>query len=67
MSTVELSKPFLFQSIQFRQTVQIQTIQFSISIEFVYTQLNVKKLTYLTIQFRVSKVLMSKKVLFQTI
>ena len=33
-------KLFLFQAIQFRQTVLIQPIQFSISIDFVYTQLN---------------------------
>ena len=35
-------KTFLFQAIQFSQTVLIQWIQFSISIDFVYTQLNVK-------------------------
>ena len=32
----------LFQAIQFIQTVLIQLVQFSISIDFVYTQLNVK-------------------------
>ena len=37
-----LLKIFLFQAIQFSQTVLIQPIQFSISIDFVYTQLNVK-------------------------
>ena len=46
MSTFELSKAFLFQVIQFIQTVLIQTIQFSISIDFVYTQLNVKTALY---------------------
>ena len=37
---------FLFQAIQFSQTVLIQTIQFSISIVFVYTQLNVKRVPF---------------------
>ena len=36
----------LFQAIQFIQTVLIQPIQFSISIDFVYTQLNVKTVLY---------------------
>ena len=40
--TVWLSKTFLFQAIQFIQTVLIQFIQFSISIAFLYTQLDVK-------------------------
>ena len=35
-------KTFLFQAIQFIQAVLIQLIQFSISTDFVYTQLNVK-------------------------
>ena len=35
-------KTFLFQAIQFSQTRLIQLIQFSIRIDFVYTQLNVK-------------------------
>ena len=39
-------KAFLFQPIQFSQTVLIQLIQFSISIDFVYTQLNVKTVLY---------------------
>ena len=34
-------KTFLFQPIQFRQTVLIQLIPFSISTDFVYTQLDV--------------------------
>ena len=38
---LRVSKTFLFQAIQFNQTVLIQPIQFSISIDFVYTQLNV--------------------------
>ena len=38
--TVELSKTFLFQAIQFIQTV---IIQFSINIDLVYTQLNAKQ------------------------
>ena len=43
---IELQKSFLFQSIQFIQTVLIQLIQFSISIDFLYTQLNVKTFLY---------------------
>ena len=69
--TAQLSKTFLFQTIQFIQTVLIQLIQFSIS-TFVYTQLNVKAVLYITIQFSVSqfsisRFSMSKTVLFQTI
>ena len=60
-----LSKTFLFQAIQFSQT--IQEIQFSISINFVYTQLNIKRVLFQTIQFSVSTVSMSKTVVFQTI
>ena len=41
MST-EFNKSFLFQAIQFSQVVLIQLIQFRISTDFVYTQLNVK-------------------------
>ena len=37
---------FLFQAIQFSETVLIQAIQFTISIDFVYTQLNVKTVLY---------------------
>ena len=40
--TAYFSKTFLFQAIQFSQTDLIQTINFSISVIFVYTQLNVK-------------------------
>ena len=36
----------LFQTIQLCQTVLIQRIQFSISIDFVYAQLNVKAVLY---------------------
>ena len=45
---------------QFSQAVLIQLIQFSISTDFVYTPLNVKIVLYLTIQFSVSTVSMSK-------
>ena len=55
-------KTFLFQTIHFIQTVLIQRIQLSISIHFVYSQLNIK-----TIQFNLSTVSMSKTVQFQTI
>ena len=37
-----MSKTFLFQAIQFIETVLIQLIQFSISTDFVNTYLNVK-------------------------
>ena len=39
-------KTFLFQNIQFIQAVLIQPIQFSISIDFAYSQLNVKTVLY---------------------
>ena len=39
-------KTFLFQAIMFSQTDLIQTIQFSISIDFIDTQLNVKTVLY---------------------
>ena len=42
VSTVSMSKTFLFRAIQFSQTVLIQLIQFSISTDFIYRQLNVK-------------------------
>ena len=51
---VWMSKIFLFQVIQFSQTVLIQTIHFSISIVFVHTQLNVKKVIFQTIQLSIS-------------
>ena len=41
-----VKKKFLFQAIQFIQTVLIQVIQFSISTDFIYTQLNVKTVLY---------------------
>ena len=47
----------LFQTIQVNicsQTVLIQPIQFTISIDFVYTQLNVKTVPFQTIQFSIS-------------
>ena len=62
-----MSKTFLFQAIQFSQTVPIQTIQFSISMDFVYIELNVKTVLFQTIQLSVSTVSMSKIVPFQTI
>ena len=49
-----MSKTFLFQAIKFCQTVLIQTIQFSISIVFVHTQLNIKTVLFQTIQFSIS-------------
>ena len=39
-------KTFIFQTIQFIQTVLIQLIQICISTDFVYTQLNVKTVLY---------------------
>ncbi len=51
-----MSKTFLFQAIQFIQTLLIQPIKFSIS-----------TVLYITIQFSVSRISMSKIVPFQTI
>ncbi len=59
-----MSKTFLFQAIQFIQTVLIQLIQFSIRTDFVYLLLNVKIVLYQTIQFIVNSVSMSKTVSF---
>ena len=42
VSTVSMSKTFLFRAIQFSQAVLIQLINFSISTDLIYTQLNVK-------------------------
>ena len=42
-----MSKTFLFQVIQFIQTVLIQLIQFSINTDFAYTELNIKKKFYI--------------------
>ena len=39
-------KKHVFRDIQFSQAVLIQLIQFSISTDFVYPQLNVKKVLY---------------------
>ena len=39
-------KTFLFQAIQFSQVVLVQLIHFSMSIDFVYTQLNAKTYLY---------------------
>ena len=39
-------KTLLFQAIQFSQAVLIQLIRFSISTDFVYSQLNVKTILY---------------------
>ena len=55
-----VKKTFLFQRIQSNQAVLIQLIQFCISTDFVYTQLNVKTVLYKTIQFCLSTVSMSK-------
>ena len=49
-----MSKAFLFQVIQFSQILLIQTIQFSISVVFVNTQLNVKTVLFWTIQFSIN-------------
>ena len=44
-------KAFLFQDIGFSQTARIQTVQFKISIDFVYTQLSIKTVLFQTIPF----------------
>ena len=50
-----MSKTFLFQSIQFIQTVIIQKMQFSKSGVFVYIQLHVKLILFQKIQFSIQK------------
>ena len=62
-----VKKHFLFQVIQFSQTVLNQLIQFSISIDFVYEQSHIKTVLYQNNQFSVSTISMSKTVLFQTV
>ena len=47
-------KIFVFPAIQLSQTVLIQTIQFSISIVFVYTPLNLKTVLFQTMHFSIS-------------
>ena len=49
-----LPKTFLFQAIQFCQTILIQSIQLSINIVFVHTQINIKTVLFQTIQFSIS-------------
>ena len=58
MSTQFNRQTFLFQAIQFIQTVLIQPIQFSISIDFVYPvncQNNFKKFSLALVQFQCQK------------
>ena len=59
------TKTFLFQAIQFSQTVLNQTSQFSKNIVFVYTQLNVGTVQVQTIQLNASTVSMLKQFYFQ--
>ena len=47
-------KAFLYQAIQFSQTALIQPIHFSISIDFDYSQLNIKTVPFQTIQFSIN-------------
>ena len=47
------------------QTTLIQTIQFSISIDFISTQLNVKTVLYQKIQFSISTVIVLKELYFK--
>ena len=60
-------KTFLFKAIQFSQTVLIQQIQFSVCIDFVYTQLNIKTVLFQTIHLSISTISMSKIVLVSTV
>ena len=55
-----IEKSYLSEAIRFSQVVLIHLIQFSISTDFVYTQLNVKTVLYKKNQFSVSTVSMSK-------
>ena len=60
-------KKFLFQAIQFSQTVLLQTIQFSMRIDFVYSQLNVKTVRFQTIQFSISTQFISIRPIYRTL
>ena len=62
-----MSKKILFQAIHFSLTVLIQTIQFSMSIVFVYKQLNVKTIPFQTIQFSINMQFNCHAVLFPAI
>ena len=53
MSTQFNCQKHLFQANPFSQTVLIKTAQFSISIVFIYTQLNDKTVPFQTIQFSI--------------
>ena len=54
MSTqVNRPKTFLYQAIQFSQTVLIKTTLFSIRVVFVYTQFNIKTVLFQTFQFSI--------------
>ena len=46
LTTMLQSSTFTSQAIRFIQTVPIQPIQFSISLDFIYTQLNVKTVLF---------------------
>ena len=48
------SEQWQWRGIQFSQTVLIWTIQFSISIDLVYTELNIKTVLFQVIQFSIS-------------
>ena len=54
MSTRFNCQKHLFQAIQFSQTVLIQTIQISVNIAFVHTQLNIKTVLFQAVQFSIS-------------
>ena len=62
-----MSKIYLFQAIQFSQTILIQIIQFSIRIAFVHTLLNDKTVLFQTISLVLARSLNIKTVLFQVI
>ena len=50
-----------------KKTVLIQTVQFSVSIEFIYMLLNDKTVLFQTIQFSISFQFTIKTVLFQAV
>ena len=62
-----IAKNISISTIHFSQTVLIQPVQFSISIDFVYTQLNIKTVLFQKIQFNVSTITMLKTAQFQII
>ena len=68
MSTqFDYPKHFYFKLFSFCQTFLIQPIQFHISIDFVYMQLNIKTVLFQTIQFSISMQFSSFRLIDRTL